>query len=72
MLRLANDFVSDLGCWLAALVVPAWGFPSCSFDEGAGWKAWRPLGVSTVTLKWLVFGGPMFDGRSCGSTYTRF
>ena len=71
MLRPASDLVSDfaVGCALAARSVAALCFPSVTLEPGPGWKGCNPLGVSTVTRKWPVNGGPMFEGRSWGSTY---
>lgn len=47
--------------------VAGFGLPSEVCAPGPGWKGCNPLGVSAVTLKCPVNGGPMFEGRVSGS-----
>ena len=38
---------------------------------GPGWKGCRPLGVSRMTRKWPVKGGPIAPGLVSGSIYNK-
>ena len=61
----AEDWAEVLGMarWEPAGMV-AWVAP--------GWKGWRPRGVSTMTLKWPVKGGPIAPGLVSGSIYCQW
>ena len=64
--RLRSDFTAGVAD--AARSVEGCGFPEVVKVLGPGWNGCRPRGVSAVTRKCPVKGGPMFDGLVCGST----
>lgn len=70
MLRRMSRFRSDLGAGgcVERRVVVGSGLPSVVRLFRPGWAGWRPRGVSAITRKWPVKGGPMFEGRDSGST----
>jgi hypothetical protein len=64
--RLRSDFTA--GVAEAARSVERCGLPGVVKVLGPGWNGCRPRGVSAVTRKCPVKGGPIFEGRVCGST----
>jgi len=47
----------------AARSVAGRDLPAVTVGFGPGWKGCRPRGVSAMTRKWPVNGGPILEGR---------